>query len=243
MADHRLLNNFLRRFLTDQISGQVLSLEEYQELFPGNVELIAEHYARYECEGGVSEQASQIGDDEAPASRRTDRIGPYRILRELGRGGQGVVYLAEDDRLQRRVALKILTGLRALSEDQVTRFLQEAQVASRVNHPNVCTVYDTGTEEGIPYLAMQYVEGETLSQKIHTAHGSGGSTAFSVSLTDAENADSPAPSADGESPAPESASREEILRIVGPPVQRAPDSTSTTFSTSRSTSLAIFFAK
>src|SRR5688500_18897778 len=90
----------------------------------------------------------------------------YRILGHLGGGGMGVVYKAEDSRLQRTVALKFLPP--ALTRDPVakSRFLQEARAASALDHPNVCTIYDVGEiEDGRLYLAMPAYDGETVKQK------------------------------------------------------------------------------
>jgi serine/threonine protein kinase/Flp pilus assembly protein TadD len=102
----------------------------------------------------------------ARAPGRGQQLGPYRILRELGRGGQGVVYLAEDTRLKREVALKALTGLGPDAEMHLQRFWREAEVASKLDHPGICGVIDTGVDNGIPYIAMRYVRGQTLAKKI-----------------------------------------------------------------------------
>ena len=108
-----------------------------------------------------------------------ERVGPYTIIRELGRGGQAVVYLAEDTRLGRKVALKVLTGVGPLPDDVLRRFRREAEVTSRLDHRGICPLYDAGQEGGIPYIAMRYVEGETLARKIAKARegpGAGEST-------------------------------------------------------------------
>ena len=102
-------------------------------------------------------------------ARNLEPVGPYRPLKELGRGGQAVVYLAEDMRLHRPVALKILKGLGPLSETVVRRFRREAEVASRLDHPGICAVYDAGVKKGVPYIAMRYVEGTSLSDRIREA--------------------------------------------------------------------------
>ena len=123
-------------------------------------------------QGGVgeipfTESLSSDGDGE----NAFQPIGPYQPLKELGRGGQARVYLAEDRRLNRPVALKILTGFGPLSETTMERFRREAEVASRLDHPGICTVYDAGVEGGIPFIAMRYVEGMSLAQKIRQARG------------------------------------------------------------------------
>ncbi|MEE2713997.1 MAG: serine/threonine-protein kinase [Planctomycetota bacterium] len=115
----------------------------------------------------------------------SEQIGPYRIIEELGRGGQGLVYLAEDTRLGRKVALKVLTSWGAASEQVVARFRREAAIASKLDHPGICTVYETGTAQGVPYLAMRHVEGESLSEKIATAVS--GATTDALSFIDLED--------------------------------------------------------
>lgn len=91
----------------------------------------------------------------------------YRIVREIGRGGMGVVYLAEDERLKRKVALKFITQFMADDPKARERFLSEARAASKVDHPNIATVYEIGeTPSGRPYISLAYYEGETLDKKI-----------------------------------------------------------------------------
>ena len=89
------------------------------------------------------------------------QLGKFLIRAELGRGGMGVVYLAEDRALNREVALKILPSDR-VNEERRMRFLREARAAGRISHPNVIMIYDTGEAEGASYIAMEYVEGRTL---------------------------------------------------------------------------------
>jgi len=94
-------------------------------------------------------------------------IGPYRIVSQIGEGGMGEVYLAEDSRLQRRVALKILPSEMAANQDRMRRFKQEATAAAALNHPNIAHIYEIGESDGTNFIAMEYVEGVTLREKIH----------------------------------------------------------------------------
>ncbi|MDX6694848.1 MAG: ATP-dependent helicase UvrD/PcrA [Blastocatellia bacterium] len=95
-----------------------------------------------------------------------ESIAHYRIMEPLGAGGMGAVYKAYDEKLHRVVALKLLPPEYLSQEDRRRRFLQEARAASALNHPHILTVYEFGEDEGRPYMATEYVEGETLRQKI-----------------------------------------------------------------------------
>ena len=105
-----------------------------------------------------SEKPTTLLSDSVPA-----RVAQYTIERELGRGGMGVVYLAHDPRLDRRVAIKVLSPEWATGE-LLRRFEQEARMAAQLNHPNVATVYELGEVEETCYIAMEFVEGRTLRE-------------------------------------------------------------------------------
>jgi serine/threonine protein kinase/dipeptidyl aminopeptidase/acylaminoacyl peptidase len=95
------------------------------------------------------------------------KLGRYEILSQLGKGGMGEVYLAKDLKLDRLVALKVLPAELALSRERMLRFVQEARAAAALNHPNVAHIYEIGEHDGLNFIAMEYVEGKTLREKIH----------------------------------------------------------------------------
>src|SRR5712691_1313193 len=91
----------------------------------------------------------------------------YRIVSKIGAGGMGEVYLVEDTRLHRKVALKILPAEMAANQDRMRRFNQEATAAAALNHPNIAHIYEIGEADGMNFIAMEFVDGETLREKIH----------------------------------------------------------------------------
>jgi serine/threonine protein kinase/tetratricopeptide (TPR) repeat protein len=91
----------------------------------------------------------------------------YRIVSKIGAGGMGEVYLAQDTKLDRKVALKILPADLAANQDRMRRFVQEAKAAAALNHPNIAHIYEIGESEGTNFIAMEFVDGVTLTQKIH----------------------------------------------------------------------------
>ena len=94
------------------------------------------------------------------------RLGPYEIVSPLGAGGMGEVYRARDTRLERTVALKILPKEFSCDPVRKQRFEQEAKTISSLNHPHICVLHDVGHQDGIDFLVMECVEGETLAKRL-----------------------------------------------------------------------------
>ncbi|MFY9822657.1 MAG: protein kinase [Thermoanaerobaculia bacterium] len=111
--------------------------------------------------------AELLADTAGEAAPLADReLGPYRLVREIGSGGMGVVYEAEDTRLRRRVAVKLLPPELSRDRGAKERFLREARAASALDDPNICTVHDVGECDGQLYIVMAYYEGETLKERL-----------------------------------------------------------------------------
>lgn len=113
-------------------------------------------------------EAPPAPDEPVPA-----RLGEFRIVRELGRGGMGVVYEAEQPSLKRRVALKVLPPALRADRARVERFRREAEAAARLRHPNVVPVFSTGEERGAPFFAMELVEGVSLAEVLRERRAGG----------------------------------------------------------------------
>jgi serine/threonine protein kinase/WD40 repeat protein len=158
-ADEADLFDFVATFLRDREDGQELPLADYQKRYPGREAEIAREHQRL-----CSEASSPL----AAAAATVHRIGPYQVIRQLGSGGQGVVLLAEDTRLRRRVALKVLAPhLDFVSSERLQRFRREAEILSQLDHPGICQVYEADAQDGVPYLAMRYVDGQSLAALLH----------------------------------------------------------------------------
>src|SRR5947209_1281865 len=113
---------------------------------------------------GAMNDAAKMLAEKKSVLRAGHRLGHYQVLSLVGVGGMGEVYLAEDTRLKRRVALKLLPRSFTQDADRVRRFQQEARAASALNHPNIITIFEIGRAESTHYIATEFIEGETLRQ-------------------------------------------------------------------------------
>ena len=159
------LDAFLAAFWEDRWAGAVRPLEDYLALFPGDAKAIARQY---------------LAVEDGATAPSPDHVAHYRKIRQIGRGGQGTVYLAEDTRLHRQVALKIMDPGFASDAIAVERFKREAEITSKLDHPGICTVYETGEDRGSRWISMRYVEGESLAKKVSTAKEEGSVSTFVV---------------------------------------------------------------
>src|SRR5687768_4167291 len=138
------------RRLRDEVESLLASAQPTKRFFGSN----------------VFEDAAPLIDASEFGSLLGHSFGPYSIEKQIGSGGMGAVYLAQDVRLGRRVALKLLDSTLTADAQSRERFLREARLASALDHPNICTIHDVGEAEGRPFIAMQYVEGKTLRRLI-----------------------------------------------------------------------------
>lgn len=161
--------DFVLRYVEDVDGPGVRPIDDYVKLFPGAETEVRAEYDRLQSLAKASadlDRTKRMPTIQLDQSRK--RIGNYRIEREIGRGGQGCVYLATDERLGRLVALKVVSLLRAES-DALKRFDREAQVLAGLDHPAIAAVYDCGHADGSSYIAMRFVPGETLGVRLAVA--------------------------------------------------------------------------
>jgi serine/threonine protein kinase/WD40 repeat protein len=150
-----------RPSLTDYVRRYPQHADEIRELFPALVAMEQLKPATADATGAFE------GSADAGTSQVLDRLGDYRIVREVGRGGMGVVYEAEQESLGRHVALKVLPPNARLNPTYLERFRREAKAAARLHHTNIVPVYGVGEEDGVHFYAMQFIRGEGLDRVLH----------------------------------------------------------------------------
>ncbi|MGQ0636683.1 MAG: protein kinase domain-containing protein [Planctomycetaceae bacterium] len=152
--------------------GERPQVAEYLELHPDLAPVLAQVLPMLEA-------VRQCAPDEAARAEFAvatgdGRLGDFRIVREIGRGGMGIVYEAEQLSLRRRIALKVLPFAAVLDPRQLQRFKNEALAAAQLKHPHIVSVHGIGCERGVHHYAMEYIEGQTLAEVIAALRGEGG---------------------------------------------------------------------
>ncbi len=168
-ADSSAVVQILEQYLAALESGSPLNR---QKLLACHPELIDPLSARMDALDFIYSIASPLTGTDAsdlaasPADRRSRSLGDFLLLRELGRGGMGVVYEAEQISLGRRVALKVLPFAAMLGENRLRRFQNEARVAASLDHPHIVAIHAVGVERGVYYYAMQLIQGQSMDRLI-----------------------------------------------------------------------------
>lgn len=154
-------------FLQRRRRGEHPSVAEYAETHPGLAERIRNLFPALlvlEDLGSESAETSALGGSARSSREAPQRLGDFRIVREIGRGGMGVVYEAVQESLGRRVAVKVLPEFYSSSPRALRRFHREAQAAARLHHTNIVSVFGVGEHEGRHFYIMQYIEGRSLDR-------------------------------------------------------------------------------
>ncbi|CAN5407382.1 hypothetical protein BH10PLA2_BH10PLA2_22220 [soil metagenome] len=171
VADQRLVDA-LREYMKDVDGGRVPDADALQAKHPEiantlaacmeGIDIVNALASSFRGEEGLSDSS----DDLLPSPGATRPLGDYLILRQIGRGGMGVVYEAQQLSLDRRVALKVLPFAAAMDPRHLQRFKNEAQAAAHLHHTNIVPIFGVGCERGVHYYAMQFIEGRTLAAVI-----------------------------------------------------------------------------
>ena len=170
------VEDLAEEFLERRRRGERPTIEEYAARYPHLADEVREFFPVL----GLVEDAKP-GPDGATGTlpgamlpghdRPLGRLGEYRILREVGRGGMGVVYEAEQESLGRRVALKVVLNRRLGDPKVLARFAREAKAAARLHHTNIVPVFGVGEAEGVHYYVMQFIQGQGLDAVLHELRG------------------------------------------------------------------------
>jgi tetratricopeptide (TPR) repeat protein len=186
-----VLADLIDEIMQKQRRGEPVSLAAYAAEYPDHVQQLQELLPALQALADLSHSACRDGGSRSRAPGAASRegeekafrggtLGDFRILGEIGRGGMGVVYEAEQISLGRRVALKVLPFAAVLDPRHLQRFKNEAQAAAALEHPNIVNVHAVGCERGVHYYAMQFIDGQTLAQVIEELRQQGEGGAWRV---------------------------------------------------------------
>ena len=159
------LDGLMQSFMDRQRRGERPSAEEYAARHPDLAEAIRDVFPALEVMeefGSVASPATGTLGATIPHGPVPEQLGDFRVLREVGRGGMGIVYEAVQESLGRHVALKVLPPLARGNPTHLERFQREAKAAAKLHHSNIVPVFGIGAHEGVPYYAMQFIRGQTL---------------------------------------------------------------------------------
>src|SRR5262245_14833697 len=146
-------------------SGKPITVDAFARAHPEHAEQLRRLLPAVQALADL-EPASHHSNDDAVVDLKHGQLGDFKIVREVGRGGMGIVYEAEQISLQRRVALKVLPFASNLDRRNLQRFRNEAKAAAQLHHTNIVPVFGNGTERGLHFYAMQFIEGRTLAEVI-----------------------------------------------------------------------------
>ena len=166
-----LLGQIADEFTQRLNDGERPHLQEYLTRYPEMAGLLKEVLSTIESMRFNESEENRFGASSEIATSSMGLLGDFRLLREIGRGGMGVVYEAEQVSLARKVALKVMSLAAILDAKQLQRFKNEAQAAASLHHTNIVPVLAVGCERGVHYYAMQFIEGYSLAEAIHGLAG------------------------------------------------------------------------
>jgi serine/threonine protein kinase/Leucine-rich repeat (LRR) protein len=160
----------LLRWQEERDQGVTLSAEELCRDCPQHRQEVEQRlqrlHALYACLEQSAESSQSSGLRPAQQPDELGRLGPYRLLKVLGQGGMGMVYLAEDPKLKRQIALKVMLPLHAANDKARHRFLREAQAQAAIEHDHIISIFQVDEDNGVPFLAMPLLRGETLADAL-----------------------------------------------------------------------------
>ncbi|MEM8672030.1 MAG: serine/threonine-protein kinase [Planctomycetota bacterium] len=165
-SKEELLERIADDFLTRSRLGDVPSIDGYCQEYPTLAEEIPKFIRTLELAAGILPQAKSSDASLKETTPPPERIAGYRIVEEIGRGGMGVVYAAEQESLNRRVALKVVPKSWLRDQQAIERFHREAQVTAKLHHTNIVPVFEVGEEVDYLFYAMQFIQGRSLSELI-----------------------------------------------------------------------------
>ena len=165
-SDQHTVDRLAEEFVARHRRGEHPDLAEYTLRFPQYAEQIRDLFTALalieRVKPDTGDRTGTYSGAAADAGRQLERLGDYRILREVGRGGMGMVYEAEQESLGRHVAVKILPNHALLDPRQLARFHREARAAARLHHTNIVPVFGVGEQDGLHYYVMQFIQGQSL---------------------------------------------------------------------------------